>query len=587
MGITTTETDRKRLKDLRGRLIRSENGHIASTRSAFEAGALVGFHLTLPRQLGTFSATLELRSDDGGCFAALPFTFRLTEGGEEEYALLLDSGVLTPHGPLFFARIRLKTAYGELLGGEAEGGEIVFGTDVASCGEIRLFLPEYAYAAPAFLAGNILYACPPVRGTGISAEISDGDRTAQDTWIGRALRLGAGVIFLTAGRAGEGREEIWRADRVLNEAVRNAAMESDIRILPDFWLASGVRNGIGLFSAPSRSIQERRLPADEVPAPEACGTAPIGPGEEEHRRPCCDHFCGRDGVVSSWLKAGVSGFVVGAADGVGDAFLSAVRARMQEEACRPALLGAVCGDPILSIAFGVRRRFLSGEELDGLLLPMLRPALLSYLPAGEPSGLRRFLGETLRHLPLRALHTSCHSLSDGEGTLFSESLRADQEGKTHWATYAALAYLIAATLPGNPVISAGEETGGVPETQEGEWLLAYYLRVSALRRREAVYREGGFRLLHLSREALVFSREREGEALLTVVNRADAPMRLWAAGGFTVILGGRGRKTAFRLAPRSGAVCRFSFWPGEASRLTLELQSTASPDDESSVQEAT
>lgn len=604
-------TDPARLGELCGTLTCSEDGMPVHGRAAFSAGRLVGFHLALPRALGAHAVTLTLTPDGSLDALSVPLTWCGTHGAEEEYAALLDTAAIAASGTLFFYRITLHSAYGPLAlvrrGGCAVGfvpapatGEAAAAQDAVGGVDFPLLLPDYAYPEPTWLTGTAVYATPRLSEhtpphfsapTPANARAADrknaenqsdaapDEQAAREEELAASLarlaRLGVGAVWLSPEEKGRVHDTRPRqnAKTVLEPALLEAARTAGMRLLPDFWLASGLRAEIGFLSGVKEPPPPSCIPETEEPTPDACGTLPGG-GEPRNTRSCCDFFCGDEGVVASWLGAGASGFVLRAADSLGDAFLAAVRCKMAEYGDAPALLGAVGDTGGIGIAFGMRRRFLFGEELDGTLSLALRHALLAFLLRGECAPLAALFNGPLATTPPRLLHTSLNLLSTYEsGSFLSACSHAEPGG----ASLAALAYLVAATLPGNPLIMAGEECAD--GEGDGGPLFALYARVAALRRREPVYRMGEARLVHLSPGCLIFSREREGEALLTVINAAAKPLLLEADGGFSVVLGGRGRKTAFLLPPYGGAVCKLSLWPGEGQDLRLSRPARATAQD--------
>ena len=539
------------------RLLRSENGRHPSARTAFSPDALLGFHLHIPRRLGVTSAALALALDGGAELLSLPLVLARQTGGEEEYAALLDLACLAPHGAFFTYRIRLESAFGALYAARGVGARVCIvpnGTAEDCAHSLLLSQPAYP-TDDAFLGGTVYAASPISQHTGA---LKSGFATEKDL-LTHAERLGAHALWLTAN----GSEHPWRAEQILSPAFTQAADARGIALLVDFWLASGVRVAMPLVADRSKFLAQGR--DFSPPSPEKCGTEPqIAAGGASTARTVCDHFCGREGVVSTWMGQGASGFVLRQADAVGDAFLSAARRKLAECGEASLLLGAVREGAHAAIAFGVRRRICFGEELDGLLFPAIGHALLAYLAEGEPTPLAHYLEDELMSYPETVLHRSLHILSESEESGFLHALaRKDPQNAERLAR---LGYLIAATLPGSPLILAGEEYGAGEVCSDND-TLAYYTRLAQLRTREAVYRTGEMRLLHLDEGTLVFSREREGEALLTVVNTADTPFLL--AGNFTVVFGGRGRKTRFRVPPKSGMVCRVSLWEGEEQILRI------------------
>ena len=541
----------KRETAQKGRLLCSENGARPTCAVAFSKEALVGFHLLLPRTLGTTSVTLTLSADGVGEVLTLPMSWGGLVRGRERYNALLDMSALAPYTSFFTYRIALQTAYGCLYAHKKSGGEIAFSpTPPKEENRFFLYISQPSYALPTHLHGGAFYALNPLSqhtGTPILEE--------KDVFSHLA-RLGVNALWLAPGR--KDKENLpWRATRILTPTVCRFAEKHGISFYPDLWLAAGVSGNVACFLQEG----EMRTAAQDVgEPPESCGAVPSLASPHKEKRPICDRFCGRDGTVAEWMRAGADGFFVRAADGVGDAFLGAVREKIAKEGGR-ALFGLLCAHKPCDIAFGVRRRFFFGGEFDGAVSASLRTALLSYFANGDADALRAYFTEELCMLPPAVLHMSLNAISHPEHRFFDALPKTEEREAT-----AALAYLVSATLPGCPLIFAGDEWGGGEENAENS-MYTYYLRVGRLRQKEAVYRSGSVRFLHLGQDELVFSREREGEALLTVINRHTSP--LFLSGDFTVLFGGRGRKTVFSIPPFCGIVCRVSLWQGEQERLHL------------------
>lgn len=535
----------------RGKILCSENGARPACTVAFSREALVGFHLFLPRRLGTSSVALILSADGVGEVLTLPLSWGGLVRGMEKYNALLDMSALARYTSFFTYRIVLQTAHGCLYAHKKEGGEIAFfHTPPMEENGFCLYISHPAYALPAHFAGGAFYALNPI------SQHTGSPILEEKGVLSHLVRLGVNALWLAPNRTG--RENLpWRADRILTPSFCRFVKEHGISLYPDLWLAAGISGSIASFLQEGESCATAQG-MGEAP-PECCGASPTLTPHTE-KRPICDRFCGPDGIVAEWMHAGADGFFVRAADGVGDAFLGAVREKIANEGGH-ALFGLLHAHKPGGIAFGVRRRFFFGEEFDGAVTASLHTALLSYFANGKTDALRAFFTEELCMLPPTVLHMSLNAISHPERRFFDALPKTEER-----EALTALAYLTSATLPGCPLILAGDEWGGGEENTENA-MYAYYLRVGRLRKKEAVYRDGSVRLLLLSEHELVFSREREGEALLTVINRQNTP--LFLSGDFTVLFGGRGRKTQFILPPFCGAVCRVSLWQGERERLYL------------------
>jgi alpha-glucosidase len=91
------------------------------------------------------------------------------------------------------------------------------------------------------------------------------------------------------------------------------------------------------------------------------------------------------------------------------------------------------------------------------------------------------------------------------------------------------------TLPGVPMIFAGDELGLAGENGEASWtpmpwgwpVLPFYRDLIALRRSREALRGGGLRWLHADDDALAFVRETADETVLVLARRGSgAPVPL-------------------------------------------------------------
>ena len=94
-----------------------------------------------------------------------------------------------------------------------------------------------------------------------------------------------------------------------------------------------------------------------------------------------------------------------------------------------------------------------------------------------------------------------------------------------------MAYAILATVPGIPAIFYGDEAGlegyhdpfnrmPYPWGREDYNLINYYRKIGRIRRDNDVYKEGGFKLLHIDEDTLVFERYDGEYSYITFVNNS-------------------------------------------------------------------
>ena len=100
---------------------------------------------------------------------------------------------------------------------------------------------------------------------------------------------------------------------------------------------------------------------------------------------------GQDSVVRHWLRAGASGWRLDVADELPDDFIGEIRTAMEETAPDSFLLGEVWEDATTKIAYSMRRRYLLGQELHGVMNYPFRTALIAYLLGGDADEFRETL----------------------------------------------------------------------------------------------------------------------------------------------------------------------------------------------------
>ena len=545
-----------------GRLSFLENGRDVGLRFSFSPQSLVGLRVKIPRFLGTSAVHLQLLRDGEEQPAVFPLRLCGGDGRYDVYAVLLDAGTFAADRSLFFGSLTAESAYGTLHMVREAGARIRFSLkkEKEACFPLFFCDPRPQHQA----AGGAIYALP-IRELSRLGRLFRGEDTDIETFFFHLRTLGVRILWLCPP-AGEEQEEVRWDPSQLPASFCSSAEKNGILLLFDLICCSGVRAG-GDFVSQAESLPFT-APGEGVDDRPGFWNMPSLPAGES--RSIDAYFCGRDGIVSCARQAGAGGFFVRMADRFGDALLQAIKESMPGGV----LLGGVNGPPF-PILFGVRRRYLFGGSLDGISGNALRRAALSYLVEGETGPLARYLGDYLPALPAHAAAWQANPLSlYGEGDFLSAVQDAygqsgGQDGNLP-RLLAELGHLLAGTLPGMPMYIAGEENGLPYPPAPGEAVggqLAFFLRLAQLRRRETVYRGGGFRLLHLSSELLVYAREREGEALLTVINRSPARLSILSPDGFSVMFGGRGLKTAFAVRPFGGIVIKVACWEGEACRL--------------------
>ena len=261
---------------------------------------------------------------------------------------------------------------------------------------------------------------------------------------------------------------------------------------------------------------------------------------------------GQDSVVRHWLRAGASGWRLDVADELPDDFIGEIRTAMEETAPDSFLLGEVWEDATTKIAYSMRRRYLLGQELHGVMNYPFRTALIAYLLGGDADEFRETLESLRENYPPHAFYSLMNFLSTHDTPRILTVLGADHVpgSKEERAVFRLsparrqlglkrlrLAALVLFSFPGAPTVYYGDEAGmegwedpfnraGYPWGQEDSELKSFFSKLAHLRREQPALQTGQLHWRWTAGSLLVFARELDGQLLTTAVNAADTPQTL-------------------------------------------------------------
>lgn len=240
--------------------------------------------------------------------------------------------------------------------------------------------------------------------------------------------------------------------------------------------------------------------------------------DEEYR----DYILNRhDAVIKRWLRAGASGWRLDVVDELPDFFVKELRTEAKQEKPDSVIIGEVWEDASNKMAYGERRKYFMGDELDSVMNYPMRTAIvnavLGHMDAKE-------LSETLMSLkenyPRPAYYSLLNMISSHDVerilTLMGDvpdrhSVDKDFQANFHLDGYAlqvareraCLAMGLQMTLPGVPCIYYGDEIGmqgyGDPfcrQTynweQSDDYVFSIYKNMITLRNSSPAFTKGEF-----------------------------------------------------------------------------------------------
>lgn len=257
-----------------------------------------------------------------------------------------------------------------------------------------------------------------------------------------------------------------------------------------------------------------------------------------------------DSVIRHWIKCGASGWRLDVADELPDWFIQKLNTAVKETREDGLVLGEVWEDSSNKIAYGERRRYFQGGELDSVMNYPLREAILNFL-TGEPAECFMSRIETLReNYPEDVFYNLMNIIGTHDTPRILSLLGGEPEVWQHDRDYRAAHKLtaealenaktrlrIAATLqftmPGSPCVYYGDEVGmqgyedplnrrTFPWGQEEEEVLSFYRLLCKIREESDALRHGRLLFWKADGGVLLYARRAAQECIAVAVNRATA-----------------------------------------------------------------
>ena len=273
-------------------------------------------------------------------------------------------------------------------------------------------------------------------------------------------------------------------------------------------------------------------------------------------------ICGKGGVIDTWLSRGASGFRLDVADELPDDFIESIRKAVKAHGPDCYLLGEVWEDATTKEAYGVRRTYLLGKGLDGVMNYPFRNAILSFLRGGSALSSAEQLTAICEHYPAPALHALMNHLgthdteriltaledepAEGRDRYWQSGRRLPKPKYDHGIRLVRLAYAMLFTLPGVPCIYYGDEVG--MQGYRDPFNRAYYdwdstenrikplLRQLAKLRKECdAFWEGDFRVTRADGGLLQYRRTGPTETAEIAINRTPRLLATRALGKVTEV----------------------------------------------------
>ncbi len=612
-----------------------KDGEDASLLGAFARGTAFTFRARVPRQLGVSTVVLRL-SPDGKGESDTPFAFETREETDDIFTLSLDTAALCSEqrSGLFYYEFLFLRGYDTLFSSSINN--VDFTLETHSAQKFRLLVYDEEYTVPDWFSGGVMYHVFVDRFRRGEGNVSlredatlnedwengipqyakkNGDALSNNVFFGGNLwgviekmdylqSMGVTVLYLSpifeaASNHRYDTGDYEHVDALLGgdeafAALTKEAHRRGMRVILDgvfnhtgdnskYFNRRGTYQTVGAYTSetsPYATWYHFKSRPDEY---ESWWGIEILPRLNHSNPVCRQYFTGKDGIAARWLRAGADGWRLDVADELSDVFLDELRETVKGETNGEGLLiGEVWENAADKIAYGSRRRYFEGKQLDSVMNYPFRNATLAFLWRGDANLFYNTVTELYASYPTPV----CNALMNLLGTHDTERvltllgvgeaggtgktndklsrlrLNANQRAKA--VRLLKMGAVLQYTVYGVPSVYYGDEAGlegyhdpfcrmPFPWGREDAELTEHYRILGKLRAEHPALKDGSFRFLRHSDTAFVFERRKGDDVLLVAANMGKDSLKIPLDGEWRDVFSGR-RAHSLILPPRRATV---------------------------------
>lgn len=629
-----TELDREISLRLEKRRKEGKRLHDVTLFSSFPKSTELTLSLTLPYCLGVCGVSLELKKDGTAECVSIPFT---PEYGAEEdrFTALLSFGKLLSgeESGLFYAYLVFDR--GEKYYSDTSD-QLDFSITPTRGRPFRFLIHEDGFRTPEWFPGGVMYHIfvdrfakggrtvpkrdnavyhtdwehdlpefAPVRG----GEIRNNDFFGGTLWgvaekLDYLFSLGVTVLYLSPVFTAysnhkydtgdyEKVDPMFGGEEALSFLLSEAKGRG-MRVILDgvfnhtgdnsrYFNKYGEYSSVGAYQSPESPYAGwysfRSFPDDY----ECWWGIPILPRLRGDNAGLNGYIAGENGIVEKYCKMGVSGFRLDVADELDDGMIEAIRLAVSRgEEKQGLVIGEVWENAADKIAYGKRRNYFRGRQLDSVMNYPAKDAIISYVLTGNVGAFASVVTELYASYPkcvsdclmnLLGSHDTERILTvlggeSGRERMTQEELsryRLSPERRALAVKRLKIAALLQYTLYGVPSLYYGDEAGmegcsdpfcrmPYPWGRENEELLAHYRFLGRLRKEHPALKDGDFRVLKAENGFLLYERRRKKETIFIAVNLGTEPITVPVPDGCFDLMKGSGASSLPVLGSGEGTV---------------------------------
>lgn len=261
---------------------------------------------------------------------------------------------------------------------------------------------------------------------------------------------------------------------------------------------------------------------------------------------------GKNAIIKKWLRCGASGWRLDVVDELPDFFVKELRENVKKTDPDAVIIGEVWEDASNKIAYGERRQYFYGEELDSVMNYPLRNALIDFaLCRIDAYEFNRRIMSLKENYPMPAFYSLLNMLSSHDVerivTLMGGVPNRHEIGREEQAAFSLNGYALnmarkkvkqligmIMTMPGVPCLFYGDELGvqgygdpfcrstfpwdSMDEVDPGAEMRNWVKALTCLRKSSKAFSTGEFNYVYRIGYTYAYIREYEDEKYIVLVN---------------------------------------------------------------------
>lgn len=258
-----------------------------------------------------------------------------------------------------------------------------------------------------------------------------------------------------------------------------------------------------------------------------------------------DFISGSGGIIEKYMLMGISGFRLDVVDELSNRFSLAISKRARKVNKNAFMVGEVWEDASCKIAYGERKNYFLGDNLDSVTNYPMKKAILNFVKYGNEQDFKNTISMILDQYP-KGVQNNLMNILDTHDTaraitFLGVNRDIDYKDKCVLTTSEydigkqrlKMATVMQYTIMGIPTVFYGDEAGvqgtldpycraTYPWGKEDKELIKWYVSLGRLRQNKTLSK-GEFSLLYAKDGVLAYKRQMNNQKVIVVLNRSSEP----------------------------------------------------------------